>query len=150
MYGSLDISVGGMVAQRTRLTTIATNIANSNTILDAQENPEAFRRRIPVFMEGDPSSRVALEGNRRFAGGGAGVHVHEIMLDDAPPRRVHDPSNPFAKPEGHPDAGYVYYPNIDTVTEQVNALDAQRAYEANVMVAEATKSMVAQALRLIG
>lgn len=142
MYGTLDVSVSGMVAQRTRMNAIAANLANRDTILDAQSNPEAFRRRIPIFAAGDPSSSTA-EGRTR------GVHVRDILTDDGEPRKVWDPSNPFAKPEGHPDHGYVYYPNIDPVTEQVNALEAQRAYEANVVAAEATKSFTAQALRLL-
>ncbi|MEO1128909.1 MAG: flagellar basal body rod C-terminal domain-containing protein, partial [Planctomycetota bacterium] len=78
-----------------------------------------------------------------------GVHVREILLDDSEPRKVWDPTHPYAKPEGHVDAGYVYKPNVDRVTETINGLEAQRAYEANVQAAEATKSMVAQALRLI-
>lgn len=142
MYGSLDISVSGMVAQRTRLNTIAANLANADTILDAQERPEAFRRRYVALRPGDPSAGSA-------AGRTLGVHASEIRLDDSEPRKKWEPNSPYAKPPGHPDAGYVYYPNIDSVTERVNALEAQRAYEANVVAAEATKSMMAQALRLV-
>jgi len=40
-------------------------------------------------------------------------------------------------------------PNVNPVVEQINALEASRAYEANVVAAEATKSMMAQALRLL-
>lgn len=142
MYGSLDISVSGMVAQRTRLDTIAANIANQSAILDADGNPNPYRRRIPVFQPGDPSAPTR-EGAR------AGVHVSEIMLDDSPPKKKWEPGSPYAKPEGHPDAGYVYYPNIDPAIEMVNAVEAMRAYEANVVAAEATKTLTAQALRMI-
>jgi flagellar basal-body rod protein FlgC len=40
-------------------------------------------------------------------------------------------------------------PDIDTTMEWVNAMQASRAYEANVAAAETTKSMMSQALRLI-
>lgn len=143
MYGGLDISVSGMVAQRTRINTIAANVANMNTILDVDGEAVPYKRKFATLMEGSPGSRTG-EGRRM------GVQVGAIVEDDGEPRKVWDPDHPFAKPEGHPDAGYVYYPSIDPVTEQINAMEASRAYEANVMAAEATKSMIAQALRLIG
>lgn len=142
MYGALDISVSGLVAQRTRMDVIAANLANRDSILDANGNANPYRRRIAVFQPGDPAASNP-------AGRSLGVHVGAIELDQSDFRKVHDPDSPYAKPAGHPDAGYVYFPNIDPVTEQVNAVDAVRAYEANVAAAEATKSMIAQALRLI-
>jgi flagellar basal-body rod protein FlgC len=142
MYGGLDISVSGMVAQRTRLNSIASNLANTRTILDADGNPNPFRRRIAELAPGDPSSSTRH-------GRAMGVHVAEIALDESEPMKKWDPTSRYAKPDGHPDAGYVYYPNINPVTEQINMLEAQRAYEANVMAAEASKSLVAQSLRLI-
>lgn len=142
MYGSLDISVSGMVAQRTRMNAIAANIANKDAILNAEGEPVPFQRRIAAFMPGDPGASTR-------EGRALGVHVSEIALDESEPRKVWAPKSPYAKPAGHPDAGYVYYPNIDPMTEMINALEAQRAYEANVVAGEATKSMMAQALRLI-
>ena len=65
-------------------------------------------------------------------------------LDDSPFRRVHEP--------GHPDAdaeGYLHYPNIDPAMEMVNAMEANRAYEANITAVEATKTMMNSALRLL-
>ncbi len=142
MYGGLDVSVSGMVAQRTRINAIAANVANQRTILDVDGQAVPDKRRMAMVMPGDPSASTR-------AGRELGVHVSEIILDDAEPRKVWDPDDPYAQPEGSPDAGYVYYPSIDPITEQINALEAQRAYEANVMAAEATKTMMAQALRLI-
>lgn len=142
MYGSLDVSVSGMVAQRTRINTIAANIANMGAILNDKGQPVPYQRRIAAFMPGDPSATTA-EGKQY------GVHVNQITLDDSEPRKVWDPKSPYARPPGDPDAGYVYYPNIDPMTEMINGMEAQRAYEANVMAAEATKAMMAQALRLI-
>lgn len=142
MYGALDISVSGMVAQRVRMDTIAANLANADAVADAQGNPNPYRRRIAIFQPGDPSA-VTNEGKA------LGVHVSAIELDQGDFRKIYDPSHPFARKEGEADAGYVYYPNVDTATENVNAVDAMRAYEANVAAAEATKSMIAQALRLL-
>ena len=133
MFGSLNLSTSGLIAQRTRMEVIAANLANRSSIYDAQGNYDPFRRRIAVFAPGDPAT-----GNRE------GVHVQEILLDQSPLRKVYDP--------GHPEAdeqGYVGFPNIDPAMEMVNALEASRAYEANITAAEATKSMMQASLRLL-
>ncbi|MBI1336396.1 MAG: flagellar basal body rod protein FlgC [Phycisphaera sp.] len=133
MFGSLDISTSGLIAQRQRLDVITANMVNMNTTHDAQGNYAPFRRRIAVFAPGDPSS-----------GSEQGVHLREIQLDQSPFRKVYDPGNPDADPDG-----YIEMPNIDSAVEMVNALDASRAYEANITAVEATKSMMQSALRLL-
>lgn len=143
MYGSLDIAVSGMVAQRMRMDVISANLANRDTILDAQGNPNPFRRKIGVLMQGDPNGRAGASRSM-------GVHMGELRDDQSEFKKVYDPNSPYARPEGDPDAGYVYYPNVDPITEQINAVEAVRAYEANATAAEVTKTMMAQALRLIG
>jgi flagellar basal-body rod protein FlgC len=137
MYGGLDVSVSGMVAQRTRLNTIAANLANRSTLLDAEGNYSPYRRRVTVLAEGDPSAT-------RPGASAQGVHVRSIDLDMGEFQKRYEPNSPYAD-----ESGYVQYPNIDSMTETVNMLDAQRAYEANVAAAEASKAMVAQALRII-
>jgi len=137
MYGALDISTSGMVAQRTRLATIAANIANQNTLYDAQGNYSPYLRRAAMFSPGDPGASMP-------EGRAMGVHVSEIQIDPESLRAEYDPSNPFAD-----DSGYVLVPDINPVVEQINAMEAIRAYEANVAAAEATKTMMAQAMRLI-
>ena len=77
-----------------------------------------------------------------------GVHVAAIEIDQSPLNTRWDPTSPYAYKSG-PEEGKVPEPNVNPVVEQINALDASRAYEANVVAAEATKSMMAQALRLI-
>jgi flagellar basal-body rod protein FlgC len=62
--------------------------------------------------------------------------------------------SPFVKKfdPGNPDAGqdgYVQLPNVDPTVEFVNAIEASRAYEANVTMMEVTKAMVNASLRLI-
>lgn len=133
MFGSLDISASGLVAQRTRLDVIASNVANRNSIVDADGNYSPFRRRLALFSPGDPSS-----------GRQQGVHVQEIRLDDSPFLRKYEPDSPYAAEDG-----YVEYPNIDPMMEMVNAIDASRAYEANIAAAEAAKTMMQNSLRLL-
>lgn len=137
MWGSLDIPTSGMIAQRTRLEVIAANIANRSSILDAQGNYNPYRRRAAEFAPGDPSA--STPGGRAL-----GVHVASISIDEHALRSKWDPTSPYAD-----KAGYVSIPDIDPVIEQVNALEASRAYEANVAAAEAIKATMAQALRLL-
>jgi len=131
MFGSFDISTSALTAQRTRLETIASNIANVDSIrMPGQDSP--YRRLYPVF---EP---------QRSAQGAAGVRVSKIEEDTSDPHPVFDPGNRFADSKG-----YVYYPNVDLSTEYVNALETTRAYEANVTAIETTKSMLAATLRVL-
>lgn len=141
MYGALDVSTSGMIAQRARVEAAAANIANADTILDSKGELNPYRPRIVHFSVGDPSAKTA-------EGRSSGVHVSRIELDPSPPNLKWDPDNPYAFKSGA-SAGYVPTPNVNPVWEQMNAMEAARAYEANVMAAEATKTMTAQALRLI-
>ena len=112
---------------------ISSNLANTNTLYDAQGNYAPFRRRIAIFEPGDPST-----------GSAQGVHVADILLDQSAFRKVYEPGNPNADAKG-----YVDYPNIDPTMERINALEASRAYEANITAAEATKTMIRESMRLL-
>lgn len=138
MYGSLDISTSGMIAERTRLTAVSANVANKSS-READGTP--FRARRVHFEVGDPSA--ATDQGRAM-----GVHVAKIEQDDRPFPLRWEPDSPFAYKQG-PQAGYVAESNVNTVEETVNAMQATRAYEANVAAAEATKSMITQTLRLL-
>ncbi|MEM8739583.1 MAG: flagellar basal body rod protein FlgC [Planctomycetota bacterium] len=133
MFGALDTSTSGLVAHRTRLETVAANLANANSIDDGQGNNVPFRRRLAILAPGDPAT-----------GKDRGVHVQQIAEDQAPFQKRFMPSHPLAD-----DDGYVNFPNIDSIYEQVNALEIARAYEANIQAAEATKAMLQSALRLL-
>jgi flagellar basal-body rod protein FlgC len=93
---------------------------------------EPFRRRM-VMLAAATVARVRK-----------GVHVAAIELDDGPPRLQYEPGSPFADANG-----YVGYPNINIVVEQMNMMEAQRSYEANITAAEATKSMISVALQML-
>jgi flagellar basal-body rod protein FlgC len=130
-----------MIAQRTRVEAISANLANKDTMFDANGNVNPYRARRVFFASGDPTART--EEGRRM-----GVHVAKIGVDRSPFDLHWDPDSPFAYQSG-PRRGFVPESNVKPVMEQINAMDAQRAYEANVVAAEATKAMMAQALRLI-
>ena len=87
-------------------------------------------------------------GNPAAGPDAPGVHVHAVVKDPSPFRKVYDPTHPHAIESG-PQAGYVLYPNVDQATEMINAMMAARAYEANVTVMDVTKTMAAASLRLL-
>ena len=133
MFDVLEMGASGHQAQRTLMDTIAGNIVNANTTRNAQGQPIPYRRRFVLFAPGQAGSPDK-----------PGVRVQESELDQSPFQKRHEP--------GHPDAdadGYVKYPNIDLAMEYVNALEASRAYEANVTMMEVSKQMLSASLRLI-
>jgi len=136
MFGALDTSTSALVAHRTRMEVISANLANVNSIDDGNGNNVPFRRRLAILTPGADGSPAGRRGQ--------GVHVKEIELDPSAFRKVHAPDHPLAD-----KSGYVNYPNIDSMTEQINALEVSRAYEANIQAAEATKTMMQAALRLL-
>lgn len=132
MFGALDTTTSALVAQRTRAQVISANLANKDANFDVNGENNPFKRRIVVFAPGDPANNNPN-----------GVHVREIMLDEHLQQK-YDPTNPAAD-----ERGYIKATNIDPMMEQVNMLEASRAYEANIAAAEATKSMIQTSLRLL-
>jgi flagellar basal-body rod protein FlgC len=131
MFNALEISSSALTAQRVRMDTIAQNVANINVTRNARGERAPYQRRFAVFLEGRGPD-------------GARPGVRAIVRRDPSFRPVLDPSHPDAGPDG-----YVKYPNIDLAIEFVNALEASRAYEANVTAMEVTKAMVNASLRLL-
>lgn len=143
IFGAMDISATGMTAQQLRTDIIAQNIANINTTRD--ENGNVYRRKNVVFAEKDVTgfSQILL----RTAGAvGNGVKVTKIYEDRITPTKlVYDPSHPDANEEG-----YVELPNVNTVQEMTDMIDATRSWEANVTAFNATKNMILKALEMGG
>jgi flagellar basal-body rod protein FlgC len=135
MLRAIDISTSGLVAQRQRMNTIAGNIANVNTTHDADGNAVPYQRRLV---------RMFAEQKSENGNDAAGVRYQVEVDTTLQPRRVHEPGNPYADKDG-----YVSYPNINTITEFVNALEAGRAYEANVAAIELTKQMANLSLKIL-
>jgi len=133
VFEVLDMGASGLLAQRTRLDTIAGNIANATSTRDPSGAPGPYRRRFVLFAPGQPNDPTK-----------PGVRVESIGLDQTPGQKRYEP--------GHRDAdanGYVEYPNVDLSVEYVNALEASRAYEANISMMEVSKAMINATLRLI-
>lgn len=139
VFSAMNISATGMTAQRTRLDVISQNIANVNTTRDADGN--VYRRKSVIFEE---KNYVSFHDTLIHATGtlGKGVKISEIFEDtEEAGKLVYDPSHPDANEDG-----YVMYPNVNTVTEMTDMIDASRSYEANVTAFNASKNMELKAL----
>lgn len=158
----------GMYAQKTKMDTIAANMANINTtrkddgsigpyikktvtfraIYDNQTTP----RNDIAFPSGNNQVRFNNENGDLLLQGGIsydqnkiskGVEVQYIEESKNPYKTVYDPSHPDADEEG-----FVILPNINIVEEMVNMIQASKAYEASATIAETTKNMISTALKI--
>ncbi len=142
MFSSFNINASGMTAQRYRMDVISENLANANTTRTADGTP--YRRKVVYFEEksGVDFGTCLNQATGQYTGGG--VKVTGVYEDHSTEMKmVYDPSHPDANEEG-----YVYYPNVDVITEMTNMIDASRAYEANATAFSASKSMALQGLQI--
>ncbi len=138
-FGSMRISSSGLTAERLRMDTIASNIANVSTTRG--ENGQPYRRKIAVFEE-----NLISEINKNTSSTKEklmGVKAVGIEEDNSELRRVYDPSHPDSDPEG-----YVLMPNVNILNEMADMIAATRAYEANVTAINSEKSMFMKALEI--
>ena len=141
MLPALDISTSDLVAQRIRLDTVSSNLANLNSLeRDEKGNMQPYQSRYVIFQTDE-----ALETKQ----GAVGVKVASVQTGQVEPLYRWQPAHPYAIKEG-PKKGYVAYPRINMTAEMVDALVATRAYEANIGAMELSKNMAQQSLRILG
>lgn len=166
-FNIFDIAGSGMTAQRVKMDTIASNIANIHTT----RNPDGSKG---VYVKKDVSFRTIYEDsiNKGFSNFSSnspdaqfdprtgnmlinanialnhglvtgGVQVEQIYEREDGIKTVYDPSHPDADEDG-----YVDLPNVNIVEEMVDMIAASRAYEANATVAENVKTMMQSAMNI--
>lgn len=143
LFQSFDIVGSGLTAQRFRMDTIAENIANVNTT-HTEDGSGPYRRKSVIFQEKQVTPFDTTLGQYMDSYKGNGVRVAKVFDDTSTDfKMVYDPSNPDADQNG-----YVSYPNVDTVTEMTNLIDATRAYQANVTVFNGLKTTASEGINL--
>jgi flagellar basal-body rod protein FlgC len=134
LFNVMAVSGSSLEAQGLRLNTIASNLANANSVAGSER--EAYRARLPVF------ETVYRElGNMR--GASAGVRVRQVVESALPARQDYDPGHPLADAEG-----YVYRPQIDAVDEMANMISASRSYQNSVQAMNTAKQLMLRTLTL--
>jgi flagellar basal-body rod protein FlgC len=138
---ALRVSASGLAAQRMRMNTISSNIANINTTRTPEGGP--YRRKDVVF-ESMPDARnfgelVTSAPNDSIQR----VQVTDVNVDQNAVDLRYEPDHPDANAEG-----YVAYPKINLMEEMANMIQATRSYEANVSAIQASKDMALGALEI--
>jgi flagellar basal-body rod protein FlgC len=132
-----DIAASGLVAQRARMATAASNLANAETTRTAEGGP--YRRRDPV-LESEPLRQHFAGALDRAL---TRVNVNSVEIDQRPGLTRYDP--------GHPDAnadGYVQLPRVSVVEELTNVLSAGRSFEANLIILRKVREMAEAAMQV--
>ncbi len=140
MFTAIDVSTSGLVAQRARINTIAGNLANLSTTHNELGEAKPYQPRYVIFQ-----ANPEVGGDQ----GTAGVKVDSIEISDMEPTWKFQPGHPDAIKEGDRQ-GYVAYPGINMMMEMVDAIEASRAYEANLGVIQVSKSLNSQSLKIVG
>jgi len=139
MLSALDISTSALVAQRMRLNAISSNLANMSSVRNENAELAPYQARYVVLQTDDS------QGGSQ---GAAGVKVASVETETVEPRYKYQPGHPLAIKSGQ-WKDHVAYPQINMTTEFVDALEATRAYEANIGVMEITKNLGLQTLRIL-
>lgn len=126
-----DVAGSAMTAQQVRLSTVASNLANADSV---SGNPdEVFRAKLPVFETAPVAGNPALSG----------VKVQAVTESQAAPVKRYEPGHPLADAQG-----YVYAPDVDPVAQMVDMISASRSYQANVEVFNSAKELALATLNM--
>jgi flagellar basal-body rod protein FlgC len=136
LLDTLQITASGLTAQRLRLQTVASNMANARTTRTEEGGP--YKKQVPLLeaVQDDPFGSNLDRAMTR-------VEVMGVVESDDPPVMVHDPGHPDADAEGH-----VAYPNVNVLEEMVDLMTTARTYEANANVLDVTDTMANTALEI--
>ena len=129
-----DIAGSALSAQSVRMNTLASNLANANTV--SGDKDKVYRPRYPVF------EAVASE-TAKPDGMGAAVRVTDVIESEKAPLARYEPGNPLANAEG-----YVFAPDINAVEQMVDMIAASRSYQNNIEVMNTSKEMLLSTLRI--
>jgi flagellar basal-body rod protein FlgC len=129
---SMVIAASGMRAQSSRMRTIAENIANANST-SPQPGGDPYRRQVATIKSDFDSHLNATL-----------VEAGKPVQDMSDFRSVYDPGNPAADKQG-----YVKMPNVNPLIEVMDMREAQRSYEADLNVMEASKTMLSRTVDLL-
>ena len=131
-----DIAGSGLSAQSVRLNTVASNLANADSVTG--DPATVYKARHPVFQAVHAAMRAGYNGQSAAA-----VRVGGIVESHAQATVRHDPGNPLADAQGN-----VYAPNVNVIEEMTDMISASRAYQNDVEVMSTAKDLMLATLKL--
>ncbi len=126
-----DVAGSALQAQSVRLNTIASNLANADSVASTAEG--AYKPIEPTFVATPMAGQNDL----------AGVSVRSVDETGKAPVKRYEPGHPMAD-----EQGYVYAPDIDPIAQMVNLISATRSYQANVEVLNSAKELAVATLMM--
>ncbi|WP_122818415.1 flagellar basal body rod protein FlgC [Nocardioides pantholopis] len=124
-FDTLKIAGSSLGMHQTWLDTLASNIANLNTVTSTDE--DAFQAQM-VIAAADPQG---------------GVEVAGVAVSDPEGVLKHDPGNPLADEDG-----YVRAPAVDMASQMSQLIQAQRGYQASVQTTKYAQDAYTSALQI--
>jgi flagellar basal-body rod protein FlgC len=136
LFSIFDISASGLSAQNTRLNTVASNLANSESIASTPEG--AYKSKQPIFA-------ATYEGQLNNVNNAASAGLRTVGIVESQAENVaqFQPGNPLANEEG-----YIYLSNVSVIEEMTNMMSAKSSYQSNIEVLNTSKELLLQTLRL--
>jgi flagellar basal-body rod protein FlgC len=131
-----EIAGSGLAAQSVRLNTVASNLANADSL--SGDPATVYRARHPVFQAVSAALGSQAQGQPSTA-----VRVSGIVESNAPPTVRNDPGNPLADAQGN-----VYSPNVNVIEEMTDMISASRAYQNDVEMMSTAKDLMLGTLKL--
>lgn len=129
---TIAVAASGLKAQSGRMRVIAENIANADST-GQTPGADPYRRRVPTFVE-----RLDRELGVRT------VQLGPVREDGSDFRSRFDPGHPAADEEGQ-----VKLPNVSSLVESMDMREAQRSYEANLNLVNATRRMLSRTIEIL-
>ncbi len=133
LLGNFNIAGSALAAQSIRLNTVASNLANAETVSSTAEG--TYRARQPQFETIFSDSMQNKES--------MGVRVRKVLESNATPLKQYQPEHPMAN-----DEGYIYLPSVNAIEEMANMISASRSYQSNVEVMNTSKQLLMRTLSL--
>lgn len=133
LYNVFDVAGSSMSAQSVRLNTVASNLANADTVSTTEQ--QTYRSRQPVF-----AAVLQALGNEQAS---IPVRTAGIVESQAPGRQEYQPDHPLANEEG-----YIYRSNVNTIEEMTNMMAASRSYQNSVEVFNTSKQLLLKTLNM--
>ena len=132
LIDTIHISSSGLKVQQERLKVVSQNIANAESV-GTREGQQPYRRKTISFKN-------ALDKET----GAQMVKTNKVSTDKSDFVKKFEPAHPQADKDG-----YVFYPNVNSLSEMMDMREARRGYEANLNVIESSKAMLSQTISIL-
>ncbi len=142
LFNIFNIAGSGMSAESVRLDTVASNLANADSV--SSRPTTAYKPRYPVFQAIPATLRSPAAGvGPTTQAADAAVQVRGIVQSTAAGAARYEPGNPLAD-----SSGYVYSSNVNVVEQMADMISASRSYQNDAQVLETSKSLMLDTLKL--